>query len=232
MRVVLRQSDDRAALAQGLVVGIALWGLITNYVLYIVPGLAGAAVGWAILIAIGAGLAWRTSCRIRPRPRTVAGFSVAVLALLWVALASRQLMVIADPQTHLGLAATMRAGIFPPESPWNADVLIRYHHGRDLLVGLLAPPFGPDLAFVSELLGALAWTSLVLIVATAVLQRASLVGLLVTVPLMLSSGLWTLTNVGPGVLQLPIPAGLPEAGLRASLGDDLLAARRAVPDHG
>ena len=219
VRVVLRQSDERAALAQGLVVGLALWGVLTNFALYIVPGLAGAAVGWAILVAIGAGLAWRTSCRVRPRARTVAGFSVAVLALLWVALASRQLMVIADPQTHLGLAATIRAGGFPPESPWNAGVLIRYHHGRDLLVGLLAPPFGPDLAFASELLGAFAWTSLVLIVATAVLQRASRFGLLVTVPLMLSSGLWTLTEVGPGVLQLPIPAGLPEAGLRASLGD-------------
>ena len=219
VRVVLRQADERVALAQGLVVGLALWGVLTNFALYVVPGLAGAAVGWAILMAIGAGLAWRTGCRIRPQARTVAGFSVAVLGLLWVALASRQLMVIADPQTHLGLAATIRAGGFPPESPWNAGVLVRYHHGRDLLVGLLTPPVGPDLAFVSELLGALAWTSLVLIVATAVLHRASRVGLLVTVPLMLSSGLWTLTDVGPGVLQMPIPAGLPEAGLRASLGD-------------
>lgn len=219
VRVVLRQADERMALAQGLVVGLALWGVLANFVLYLVPGLAGAAVGWTILMAIGASLAWRTRHHIRPRPRTVAGFSAAVLALLWIALASRQLMVIPDPQTHLGLAATIRAGGFPPESPWNAGVLVRYHHARDLLVGLLAPPFGPDLAFASELLGAYAWTSLVLIVATAVLQRASLVGLVVTVPLMLSSGLWTLTDVGPGVLQLPIPAGLPEAGLRASLGD-------------
>ena len=219
VRVVLRQADERVALAQGLVVGLALWGVLTNFALYIVPGLAGAAVGWAILLAIGAGLAWRTNRRIRPRARTVAGFSAAVLALLWLALASRQLMVIADPQTHLGLAATLRAGGFPPETPWNAGAIVRYHHARDLLVGLLAPPFGPDLAFVSELLGAFAWTSLVLIVATAMLQRTSLVGLLVIAPLMLSSGLWTLANVGPGVVQLPIPASLPEAGLRASLGD-------------
>jgi len=45
VRAALRQSDERMALAQGLVVGPALWGLTTNFVLYAVPGLAGAAVG-------------------------------------------------------------------------------------------------------------------------------------------------------------------------------------------
>ena len=219
VRVVLRQADERVALAQGLVVGLALWGLFTNFVLYVVPGLAGTAVGWGVTLALGAVLAWRAPRPIRPRPRVAAGFAVAVLALMWAALASRQLMVIPDPPIHLGLAATFRAGGFPPELPWHAGALVRYHHGTDLLVGLLAPPFGPDLAFVSELLGAYAWTGLVLIVTTALLQRASLVGVIVTAPLMLSSGLWTFTNVGPGVLQLPLPAGLPDAGLRASLGD-------------
>ena len=219
VRVVLRQADDRVALAQGLVVGLALWGLLTNFVLYVVPGLAGAAVGWGATVCLGAVLAWRAPCPIRPRPRVAAGFAVVVLALTWAALASRQLLVIPDPPIHLGLAATIRAGGFPPELPWHSDTLVRYHHATDLLVGLLAPPFGPDLAFVSELLGAYAWTSLVLIVTTALLQRASLVGVIVTAPLMLSSGLWTFTNVGAGVLQLPIPAGLPEAGLRATLAD-------------
>ncbi len=219
VRVVLRQGDDRVALAQGLVVGLALWGLIVNFVIYVVPGLAGALVGWGVMLALGAVLARRAPRPVRPRPRVAAGFAVVVLALMWAALASRQLIVIPDPPIHLGLAATIRAGGFPPELPWHADTLVRYHHGTDLLVGLLAPPFGPDLAFVSELLGAYAWTSLFLIVAAAVLQRGSLVGALVAVPLMLSSGLWTFTNVGPGVVQLPIPAGLPEAGLRASLGD-------------
>ncbi|MDE2990052.1 MAG: hypothetical protein OXU21_03155 [Chloroflexota bacterium] len=218
-RVVLRQDDERVALAQGLVVGLALWGVIVNFVMYVVPGLAGAAVGWVVTLALGAVLVWRAPGAIRPQPRVAAGFIVAVLALMWAALASRQLLVIPDPPIHLGLAATIRAGGFPPELPWHAGTLVRYHHGPDLLVGLLAPPTGPDLAFVSELLGAYAWTSLVLIVAAAVLQRGSLVGALVAVPLMLSSGLWTFTNVGPGVVQLPIPAGLPEAGLRASLGD-------------
>ena len=219
VRVVLRQRDDRAALAQGLVVGIALWGLLTNFVLHLVPGLAGAAVGWAVTLAIGAVLTWRAPHPLRPRPRVAAVFAVAVLALLWLALASRQLMVIPDPPIHLGLAATFRAGGFPPELPWNVGTLVRYHYATDLLVGLLAPPFGPDLAFVSELLGAYAWTTLALIVTTALLQRASLVGVIVTAPLMLSSGLWTHSNVGAGVLQLPLPAGLPESGLRASLTD-------------
>ena len=219
VRVALRQTDERAALAQGLVVGLALWGLIVNFVLYVVPGLAGAAVGWGFTLTLGTVLAWRSSRSIWPRPRVVAGFAAAGLALFWAALASRQLMLIPDPPIHLGLAATFRAGGFPPELPWNAGTLVRYHHATDLLVGLLAPPFGPDLAFVSELLGAYAWTSFVLVVATALLQRASLFSVLILAPLMLSSGLWTFTSVGPGVLQLPIPSGLPEAGLRASLTD-------------
>ena len=219
VRVVLRQADDRVALAQGLVVGLALWGLIVNFVMYLVPGLAGAIVGWGVTLTLGAVLAWRAPNPIRPRPRVAAGFAVAVLALFWAALASRQLLLIPDPPIHLGLAATIRAGGFPPELPWNAGTLVRYHHATDLLVGVLAPPMGPDLAFVSELMGAYAWTSLVLIVTTALLQRASLVSVLITVPLMLSSGLWTFTNVGAGVLQLPIPAGVPEAGLRASLAE-------------
>ena len=218
-RVVLRHDDDRVALAQGLVVGLALWGVIVNFVMYVVPGLAGALVSWGVTVGLGAVLAWRAPRPIRPRPRVAAGFAVAVLALMWAALASRQLLVIPDPPIHLGLAASMRAGGFPPELPWHPDTLARYHHATDLLVGLLAPPFGPDLAFVSELLGAFAWTSLVLIVATAVMHRGSLVAVIVTVPLMLSSGLWTFTNIESGVLRLPIPAGLPEAGLRASLTD-------------
>ena len=80
VRVALRRDDDRMALAQGLVVGLALWGLITNFVLYAVPGLAGAAVGWGVTLTLGAVLAWRAPrLAYRPRPRVVAGFmSVAV----------------------------------------------------------------------------------------------------------------------------------------------------------
>ena len=51
----------------------------------------------------------------------MAGFVVAALALLWVALASRQLLAIPDAPTHLGLAASIRAGGFPPAFFWTPD---------------------------------------------------------------------------------------------------------------
>ena len=220
VRVALRQDDDRMALAQGLVVGPALWGVIVNFVLYAIPGLAGAAVGWGVTLAIGAGLAWRGSGRIRPRWRMAAGFALAVVALVLAALASRQLMGVPHPELRLGLAAWIRAGGFPPELAWSPGAPLRYHHGPDLLVGLLAPPVGPDLALVNELLCAFAWTSFVLIVITALLRRASPIAVLVAAPLLLAHGLWTWTTpVRGAILHGPIPAGLPEAGFPASLSD-------------
>ena len=219
VRVALRQDDDRMALAQGLVVGLALWGLITNFVLYAVPGLAGAAVGWGVTLALGAVLVWRAPDAIRPRPRVAAGFAVAVLALFWMALASRQVLSLSDPQHHLGMAAMIRAGGFPPELPWNPGEPLRYHHASELLVGLLTPPVGPDLGFGSELLDAYAWMSFALVVVTALLPRGSWRIALLLAPLLLTAGAWTWTSAGNGILQGPVPAGLPEAGLRASLGD-------------
>ena len=77
-RVALRQSDDRLALAQGLVIGLALWGLIVNFAMHLLPGLAGALAGWITVFGLGAGLAWHargTSCsttharRLQPRRR-------------------------------------------------------------------------------------------------------------------------------------------------------------------
>ncbi len=218
-RVVLRQADDRAALAQGLVIGLALWGLIVNFVMYAVPGLAGAAVGWGIVLTLGAVLAWRATQQIRPQPRTVSGFAVVVLALLWIALASRQALSIPDPHTQLGLAASIRAGGFPPELFWNPGIPAPYHHGIPLLVGLLMPPVGPDLAFVQELLGAYAWTSFALVVVTLLVQRASIFAVAVTAPLLLSAGAWSFTWVGEGLLELPAITGLPSAGIRASVSD-------------
>ena len=219
VRVVLRQSDERMALAQGLVVGLALWGLITNFVLYAVPGLAGAAVGWGVTLTLGGVLAWRSPRPIRPRPRVAAGFAVAVLALFWMALASRQLLPISDPQHHLGMAAMVRAGGFPPELSWNPGMPLRYHHATVLLVGLLTPPWGPNLAFGFELLDAYAWTSFTLVVVTALASRGSWRMALLLAPLLLSAGAWTWTSAGNGILQGPVPAGLPEAGLRASLSE-------------
>jgi len=80
VRVALGQTDDLLALAQGLVVGLALWGLVTNFVVYLLPGLAGALVGWMVVLAIGAGIAWRRPKRLGVQPRVAAGFAVAVLA--------------------------------------------------------------------------------------------------------------------------------------------------------
>lgn len=182
VRVALRQDDERMALAQGLVVGPALWGLITNFVMYAVPGLAGAAVGWGVVLTLGAVLAWCAPKLVGPRPRVAAGFAVAVVALLWAGLASRQLHWIPDPQTQLGVAVSLREGAYPPELFWGPGTPSPYHHGVSHLVGLLTPPVGPDPAFVTEILGAYCWTSLVLIVTTALLQRASLVSVLVAAP--------------------------------------------------
>ena len=219
VRVALRQADERMALAQGLVVGLALWGLITNFVLYVVPGLTGAALGWGVTVALGAALAWRTRHAISLHPRVAAGFAVAFLVIFWLALASRQSLESPDPMLHLGLAAWFRAGGFPPELPWNPGMVVRYHHAADLLVGLLTPPTGPDLAFVQELLGAYAWTSLALVVVTALMRRGSWTVALLISPLWLTAGAWTWTSLGGGILQGPVPAGLPAAGLGASLAD-------------
>ena len=220
VRVALRQTDDRMALAQGLVVGPALWGLIVNLVMYAVPGLAGVVVGWVVTLALGTGLAWRAPHLIRPGPRVVAGFAVAALALFWGALASRQLLTIPDVRTHLGLAASLRAGEFPPVLPWAPSISAPYHYGFDLLAGLLAPPVGPDLAFVTELLGAYVWMSFALVVVTTLIQRGSWMVALIVAPLLLTAGAWTLVFVTPPhLLHIPVPAGLPSAGLRASLAD-------------
>ena len=224
VRAVLRQHDERMALAQGLVVGPALWGLIVNFGLYVAPGMAGAALGWGVILAIGAVVAWRARDRIRLRPRVVAGFIVALLALLWVATTTRQLLAIPDLPIHLGLAASIRAGGFPPELPWNPDVPLRYHHGPSLMVGLLTPPFMLDLRFVSELMGAYAWVSFVLVVVTALAQRGTLMVALALAPLLLAtstwtSGPWTWTSEAEGILQVPALTGVPTAGLRASLAE-------------
>ncbi|MCY4108218.1 MAG: hypothetical protein OXG11_04220, partial [Chloroflexi bacterium] len=106
----------------------------------------------------------------------------------------------------------------PPERPWNPGVLAPYHYGLYLLGGLLAPPSGPDLAFVEELLGAYVWISLFLIVATVLLRRASRFAMLIFVPLLLTPGGWTLMFREPySILEVPVLTGIPSAGLRASL---------------
>ena len=221
-RVALGQSDDRVALAQGVVIGPALWGLIVNFVLYAIPGRPGAIVGWAAILVLGAVLAWRVSTPMRPPARTLAGFAVAALAIFWVALASRQFLGLPDPHIQLGQAATMQAGgAHPPELPWNPGMPAPYHYGVNLLIGLLAPPVGPDLAFITELLGAYIWMSFALVVATTLIQRGSWPTTLVLAPLLITAGAWT--TIGPlppsPIAQLPVVTGMPTGDTAAALAN-------------
>lgn len=218
-RVALRQTDEVMALAQGLVVGPALWGLVISFVLHLAPGLAGALVGWGVTLGVGAALAWRAPHAVRPPPRVVAGFVVAILAILWVALASRQTMAMPDPYQHLGVGVAARAGIFPPELSWSPGMPLRYHYGVDVLVGLLAPPMGPDFAFVSEVLGAYFWTALAAIVVTALHRRGGWFAVVALAPLLITAGAWTWHGMRSVVTAAPpIPTELSSAGL-ASLGE-------------
>ena len=58
-RTALRQRDERLALAQGLVIGPALWGFVVNVVLYTLPAPAGVVAAWVLTLALAAGLVWR-----------------------------------------------------------------------------------------------------------------------------------------------------------------------------
>ena len=221
-RVALRQADDRMALAQGLVIGPALWGLIVNFVLHVTPGRAGALASWVLLLALAGGLVWRAPQPVRPRLRTAAGFAAVTLVVFWVMLAARQLLQIPDEAIHLGLAAFVREGGWPLVIPWTPDQPLLYHYGTDLLIGLLAPPVGPDLPFTTELLSTYLWTGFALVVSAAILKHSGWIGLLALSPLLFTTGAWTLVGFiipPPDVLQIPFPTGLPAAGLGASLAN-------------
>lgn len=221
-RVALRQSDDRMALAQGMVIGPALWGLIANFVLHAAPGRAGALASWAVLLALAAVLVRRAPQPVRPRLRVAAGFTMAALAVFWVMLAARQLLRIPDEAIHLGLAAFVQEGGWPPVVSWIPDQPLLYHYGADVLIGLLAPPVGPDISFTTELLSAYLWTGFALVVGTLLWRSGGWVGLLVLTPLLLTPGAWTLLGFvipPPDILQIPSPTGLPAAGLGSSLAN-------------
>ena len=219
-RVALRQADDRMALAQGMVIGPAVWGLTVNFILYLVPGRAGAIVGWVVVLALAFGLIKKASKTPIVSPRTIAGFLAASLAIFWIMLAARQLLKIPDPGIHLGLSSYIRAGGWPPATPWNPDFRVFYHHGVDLLIGLLAPPMGPNFVLVTELISAFIWTSSILVVATILLNRGGWTCALTLSPLLLTAGSWTLLgylNRVPNIIQMPVPTELNTVGLRASL---------------
>lgn len=218
-RVALRQTDARLALAQGTIIGPACWGFIVNFALHLLPGMAGAVAGWVVMLALGAGLARRAPSKLALPPRTMAGFVAAALALTWIALAGRQLLTIPDASIHLTLSAAIRAGIHPPELTWNPGFTVPYHYGMDLLTALLRSPAGPDIALTTEVLGAYVWASFALVVATTIRSRGSWLGVLVLVPLLLTAGAWTLLATDPpALLRVVVPAGIPEAGVRAALG--------------
>jgi len=218
-RVALRQDDPLLALAQGLVIGLALWGIAVNLLLHLFPGMAGAVAGWITVLAVGVVLAWQSRAKLRIPLRAVSGFSAAAIGLGWIALAGRQLLTIPDPSIHLTLSAALRAGVYPPELSWNPGAAVPYHYGVDLLIGLLRPPVGPDIALTTELLGAYVWTSFALVVVATLRRHGSWFGALVLAPLLLTAGTWTLlVNEPPALLKIPMPSGIPEAGLRAALG--------------
>ena len=165
-------------------------------------------------------MARRASSDLRVPARTLAGFAAAALGLFWIALASRQLLMNPDP-IHLALAASIQAGNWPPALPWNPDHVAPYHYAAALLMGMLAPPVGPDLPFTSELLGAYAWTAFVLIVGTTLAKRGGWASALVLTPLLLTAGAWGLVifTEAPSILKVAVPSGIPAAGLRASLAE-------------
>ena len=70
VRTVLRQSDERMALAQGLVIGLALWSVVQ----YVSPAPAGVVAAWILTLALGAGLVWRARRPLRSALRATAVF--------------------------------------------------------------------------------------------------------------------------------------------------------------
>ena len=216
-RVCLGRADDRMALAQGLVIGPAIWGLLVNFLLHPLPGRAGALAGWLLLGLLSLFLMRGRYSSLRNSWRTYAGFAAAALATFGVALAARQTLIVPDAHIRLGLTAPIQAGVWPPVMPWSPWQPIPYHYGTELLVAMLAPPAGPDLVLTAEILDAYAWTSLALLVGTWMLKRGSWVGVLVVTPLLFTAGAWTpLLNTAPALIQVPVIADVPGAGLRAS----------------
>jgi len=218
-RVALRQNDDKLALAQGLVIGPALWGLLVNFLLHLFPGMAGAVSAWIVLLALASFLIWRAPKPILPRLRSTLGLAAAGSVVFLIALAARQLTGITGAGTHLGLAARVQQGGWPLVFPWTPDQTFIYHYGFDLLVGLLAPQAAPDLAFTTELLSAYVWTGFALALAIALLNRAGWPSLFILTPLIFTTGAWTML-IGAdnlNILTVPISTGLPTAGVRDSI---------------
>ena len=141
------------------------------------------------------------------------------LAIFWTALSARQLLWIPDIGGHLPLTASIMAGNFPPAFPWNPVEPAFYHYGPDLMIGGLEIGTGLGFILVTEILGAILVSALILNIGILAARSRSLFALAVTVPLILSAGAWTLVLVGsqPWPLTMVVPAGLPEPGIRAAM---------------
>ena len=153
VRVALRESDDRVALAQGLVVGPAIWGVVVNLVMYALPGLAGAVprAGYSCS-------RWPPSWYGAPRNRFARGcaqrrgFALATVALFCgrARLPPDCWAIMDDAAIRLGLPASIRAG--------RVSTRVALEPGNAQLHTTMAPPMlltgcwprrgVPDLAFV------------------------------------------------------------------------------------
>ena len=221
-RVALRQADDSRTMAQGMIIGPALWGLAAGFVLYLIPGRGGALVTWLVVGSLAAVMVWRSAQRILPCGRVLATFTGVAIVVFGVMLAARQWLRIPDDNIHLGISAYVQAGGWPPIAPWIPGQQLFYHYGADVLIALLAPPGGPDLAFTTEILGAYVWTGFVFVLVTSVLKRAGWIGICALTPLALSTGAWTLIGFyipPPDIVKIPVLSGVPAAGLRAALAN-------------
>ena len=220
IRSVWPNVAPNVARSAGLIAGPALFGAVTALAMYLVPATAGVAAGWAVVLAVAIGVAWRQGL---PPKTLLPGwhFGVLWLVLFVIALAARQQYWIPDAMVHAPLSASLLAGTFPPQFPWTPDVPAIYHFLPELVIGALNVGLGPGLALTTEILGAFVAAALaVLVVAAAADLGASRLTMALVLPLLLSPGLWTLVLFvdRPAAVQMPIPVGVPEAGLRAALG--------------
>ena len=220
IRSVWPNVAPNVARSAGLIAGPALFGAVTAFAMYMVPGTAGVAAGWAVVLAVAIGVIWRHGL---PPKTLLPGwhFGVLWLVVFVIALAARQQYWIPDAMVHAPLSASLLAGTFPPQFPWTPDVPAIYHFLPELVIGALNVGLGPGLALTTEILGAFVAAALaVLVVAAAADLGASRLTMALVLPLLLSPGLWTLVLFvdRPAAVQMPIPVGVPEAGLRAALG--------------
>ena len=221
VRGLLGQARGYLAASQGLIAGLALWGLLLNAAFYVAPGAVGVVLAWLAAAALTGILIWKKRVEPRPTLSAAATFAAICLPIFWISLSARQLLWIPDIGAHVPLTASMMAGNFPPAFPWNPNEAANYHYGLDLIIGGLEAGTGLGYVLVTELLGAFSVTALFLIVGSLLSRNRSLSSSVLIAPLMLSAGAWTLVLVGdqPWPVSVAIPVGLPQAGIRASVLD-------------